>query len=176
MRRNLVAILGFTLASSWVVAFADSYAAPSTAPTSTTVKVDTTMSQAEQNLKHADEFLAKNKHEKDVVTTASGLQYKILTPGTGPKPASTDSVTVDYEGKLLNGTVFDSSYKRGQPATFPVNAVIQGWQEALPLMNTGSTWEIFIPPKLAYGERGAPGAIGPNELLVFKVHLIKVNK
>lgn len=121
-----------------------------------------------------EQFLETNKTKKGVVTLPSGLQYEVLTEGKGKKPSSTDMVTVDYEGKLVNGKVFDSSYKRGEPATFPVNGVIQGWQEALPLMNEGSTWMLFIPSSLAYGEQGAGGAIGPNEALIFKVHLIKV--
>ena len=119
-------------------------------------------------------FLAKNKQEKGVVTLDSGLQYKIIQEGTGPKPTLTDTVTVDYEGTLQNGKVFDSSYKRGQPATFPVAGVIAGWTQALQLMPVGSTWMLYIPASLAYGKQGAPGAIGPNEMLIFKVHLISI--
>lgn len=121
-------------------------------------------------------FLSANKNKAGVVTTASGLQYEVIETGKGKKPTITDSVTVDYEGKLINGKVFDSSYQRGQPATFPLNQVIAGWQEAIPMMNEGSTWMLYIPAKLAYGEEGAGGVIGPNEALIFKVHLISVNK
>jgi FKBP-type peptidyl-prolyl cis-trans isomerase FklB len=119
-------------------------------------------------------FMETNKTKKGIVSLQSGLQYEVISEGTGKKPGKTDVVTVDYEGKLLSGNVFDSSYKRGQPATFPVDGVIPGWQEALQLMPEGSTWMLYIPPELAYGERGAGGVIGPNETLVFKVHLINV--
>ena len=132
--------------------------------------------EAGQNEKAGAEFLAKNAKEAGVVTTASGLQYKIINAGSGESPTATDTVTVNYEGKLINGTVFDSSYKRGQPATFKVNQVIKGWQEALQLMKPGATWMLYIPSNLAYGKMGAPGAIGPNETLVFKVDLISVKK
>jgi FKBP-type peptidyl-prolyl cis-trans isomerase FklB len=120
-------------------------------------------------------FMEKNKKEAGVVTLPSGLQYKILEEGKGKKPSKNDSVTVDYEGTLVNDKVFDSSYKRGQPATFPVSGVIAGWQEALQLMPVGSTWRLYIPANLAYGEAGAGGLIGPNEALIFKVHLISIN-
>ncbi|MBS0351213.1 MAG: FKBP-type peptidyl-prolyl cis-trans isomerase [Proteobacteria bacterium] len=128
---------------------------------------------AQKNQQIGNAFLDANKKRPGVSTTSSGLQYKVLTPGTGPKPSQSDTVTVDYEGRLLDGKVFDSSYERGKPASFPVNAVIMGWQEALQLMPVGSTWEIYIPPNLAYGQQGAGGVIGPNQTLVFKVHLIK---
>lgn len=124
--------------------------------------------------KQGEAFLLKNKSKKGVITLPSGLQYEVITQGTGKKPGNNDMVTVDYEGKLLNNQVFDSSYKRGQPAVFPVNGVIPGWTEALQLMNEGSTWILYIPSTLAYGEAGAGGLIGPNETLVFKVHLISV--
>jgi len=129
--------------------------------------------QGEANKKEGEAFLAANKTKEGVVTLPSGLQYKILQAGTGPKPTSTDSVTVNYRGTLVNGTEFDSSYKRGQPATFPVTGVIKGWTEALQLMPVGSKWQLFIPADLAYGERG-PGEIGPNATLIFEVELIKV--
>lgn len=131
----------------------------------------TTPSNQQQGTTHME----SNKTKKGVVTLPSGLQYEVITQGTGKKPGKTDVVTVDYEGKLVNGEVFDSSYKRGQPASFPVNGVIAGWTEALQLMNEGSTWMLTIPANLAYGETGAGGVIGPNETLIFKVHLIKVN-
>lgn len=131
---------------------------------------------ADKNQKEESDFLSANKSKSGMVTTASGLQYKIVNEGSGTVPTDSDMVTVDYEGKLLNGKVFDSSYQRGKPASFPVNAVIAGWQEALKLMKPGATWELYIPSKLAYGEQGAGGIIGPNEMLIFKVHLISVNK
>lgn len=121
-------------------------------------------------------FLEQNRSKPGVVTLPDGLQYKVITQGTGPKPTLNDTVTVNYIGALVNGTVFDSSYKRGVPATFPVNGVIPGWTEALQLMNIGSTWELYIPATLAYGSRGVPPIIGPNATLVFKVELISIQK
>jgi FKBP-type peptidyl-prolyl cis-trans isomerase FklB len=129
---------------------------------------------ASKNLAAANAFLASNAKKPGVKTIEPGLQYKVLTSGTGPKPTMTDSVKVDYEGKLINGKVFDSSYKRGKPITFKLNQVIPGWGKALTQMPQGSTWMIYISPKLAYGPQGAMGAIGPNEALIFKVHLISV--
>lgn len=129
---------------------------------------------ASDNQKKEQEFLAANKNKAGVVTTASGLQYKIIDPGKGTPPTDNDVVTVDYKGTLLNGKVFDSSYQRGKPATFPVAAVIEGWQEALKLMKPGAKWELYIPSKLAYGDQGAGGVIGPNETLIFEVHLLSV--
>jgi FKBP-type peptidyl-prolyl cis-trans isomerase FklB len=129
------------------------------------------------NKKQGDEFLAANKAKDGIVTLPSGLQYKILTAGTGPKPAATDSVVCNYRGTLIDGKEFDSSYKRGQPATFPVNGVIKGWTEALQLMPVGSKWQLFIPPDLAYGERGAGGGdIGPDATLIFEVELLSIEK
>jgi FKBP-type peptidyl-prolyl cis-trans isomerase FklB len=130
---------------------------------------------AEKNQKASDEFLAKNKNVKGVTVTASGLQYKILKPGEGKSPAPTDTVVVNYKGTLLNGDEFDSSFKRGKPATFPVNGVIKGWQEALPLMKKGAQWEIYVPPTLAYGTKGAGAAIGPNATLIFDIELLDIN-
>ncbi|MGB9123007.1 MAG: FKBP-type peptidyl-prolyl cis-trans isomerase [Candidatus Angelobacter sp.] len=131
--------------------------------------------EGEANKKEGDAFLAANKTKEGVVTLPSGLQYKILTPGTGPKPTATDSVVCNYKGTLINGTEFDSSYKRGEPATFPVTGVIKGWTEALQLMPVGSKWQLFIPPDLAYGPRGTPGGpIGPNATLIFEVELISI--
>ncbi|WP_423063715.1 FKBP-type peptidyl-prolyl cis-trans isomerase [Candidiatus Paracoxiella cheracis] len=129
-----------------------------------------------QNAQKGAQFLAVNKAKKGIVTTANGLQYKVLKAGHGSSPSLKDVVTVNYEGKLIDGKVFDSSYRRGKPATFPVNTVIKGWQEALTKMKPGAIWEIYIPAKLAYGMQGAPGVIGPNETLIFKVNLISVKK
>ncbi len=120
-------------------------------------------------------FLAKNAAREGVQTTASGLQYEVLQPGTGAKPGPTSRVTVHYEGKLTDGTVFDSSYKRGQPATFGVNQVISGWTEALQLMEEGAKYRLTIPSELGYGARGAGGSIPPDAVLVFDVELIKVS-
>lgn len=128
----------------------------------------------EENMKEGQDFLAANKTKDGVVTLPSGLQYKILTPGTGPKPAATDTVVCNYRGTFIDGTEFDSSYKRNQPATFPVNGVIKGWTEALQLMPVGSKWQLFIPSDLAYGSRGAGGVIGPNKTLVFEVELLSI--
>jgi len=128
----------------------------------------------EANKKEGEEFLAANKAKEGVVTLPSGLQYKILKEGTGPKPTATDSVVCNYRGTLLNGTEFDSSYKRGQPATFGVGQVIHGWTEALQLMPVGSKWQLFIPADLAYGPRGAGADIGPNATLVFEVELLSI--
>lgn len=128
----------------------------------------------EANMKEGAEFLAVNKAKEGVVTLASGLQYKILTAGTGQKPSASDTVVCNYRGTLINGTEFDSSYKRGQPASFPVNGVIKGWTEALQLMPVGSKWQLFIPPDLAYGPRGAGGVIGPNATLIFDVELLSI--
>ena len=132
--------------------------------------------QGETNKKEGDAFLAANKGKEGVVTLPSGLQYKILKEGTGPKPTSTDTVVCNYRGTLVNGTEFDSSYKRGQPATFPVTGVIKGWTEALQLMPVGSKWQLFIPPSLAYGDRGAGAEIGPNATLIFEVELMSIQE
>lgn len=128
----------------------------------------------EDNLKKAEEFLAKNGKEPGVVTTATGLQYKVLTEGKGAKPDSSGSVTVHYVGTLLDGTEFDSSRKRGQPVSFPVGNVIPGWTEALKMMPVGSKWMLYIPPALGYGERGAGKQIGPNSALIFEVELLSL--
>jgi FKBP-type peptidyl-prolyl cis-trans isomerase FklB len=130
--------------------------------------------KAEKNLAEAKAFLEENKKKEGIKTLPSGLQYKILTEGSGKMPKATDTVTVQYRGTLISGTEFDSSYKRGQPATFPVNRVIRGWTEALQLMKEGSKWQLFIPPELAYGERGAGEQIQPNNALIFEVELISV--
>jgi FKBP-type peptidyl-prolyl cis-trans isomerase len=129
---------------------------------------------ADTNKKDGDAFLAENKSKEGVVALPSGLQYKVLTEGTGPKPTANDSVVCNYRGTLLNGTEFDSSYKHGQPITIPVGRVIKGWSEALQLMPVGSKWQLFIPPDLAYGPRGAGNDIGPNATIVFEVELLSI--
>tara|TARA_Y100000385_G_scaffold76546_1_gene77511 strand:- start:1407 stop:2069 length:663 start_codon:yes stop_codon:yes gene_type:complete len=126
------------------------------------------------NVEAGQKFLDENAKREGVVTTATGLQYEVLKEGSGDSPKETDNVTVHYHGTLIDGTVFDSSVDRGQPATFPVNGVIPGWVEALQLMNAGAKYKLFIPSNLAYGERGAGGAIGPNATLVFEVELISI--
>ncbi len=130
--------------------------------------------QAEKNMKEGEEFLAKNKGKEGVKTLPSGLQYKVITEGKGKSPKATDTVTVNYRGTLIDGTEFDSSYKRGQPAKFPVNGVIRGWTEGLQLMKEGSKYELYVPSNLAYGDRAAGPAIGPNATLIFEVELLKV--
>lgn len=130
---------------------------------------------AADNGAQSEAFLAANAKKAGVVTLKNGLQYKIVKKGTGPQPTATSTVTVNYEGSLPDGKVFDSSYKRGQPATFKLNQVIQAWQQALPMMHQGAVWMLYVPANLAYGQQGAGGMIGPNQALVFKVQLIKVN-
>lgn len=129
---------------------------------------------AGENKKASEEFLKKNASAAGVKSTASGLQYKVLTEGSGPKPTLDDTVKVDYEGKLLDGKVFDSSYKRGKPAVFPLRNVIKGWQEGLQLMPVGSKYRLFVPADLAYGDTGAGGVIGPNQVLIFDVQLLAI--
>ena len=129
---------------------------------------------AGKNLQEGKAFLAENARKKDVRTLPSGLQYQVIEKGTGASPKKTDSVTVDYKGTLIDGTEFDSSYKRGKPATFRVDGVIAGWTEALQLMKPGAKWRLFIPPDLAYGERGAGSRLGPHSALIFEVELISV--
>ncbi len=131
--------------------------------------------QGEINKKEGEAFLAENKSKESVVTLPSGLQYKILKEGSGAVPSAKDKVTTHYHGTLIDGTVFDSSYERGQPATFPVNGVIAGWTEALQLMQEGAKWKLFLPSNLAYGSQGAGQDIGPNTTLIFDVELIAVN-
>ncbi|MBL6873774.1 MAG: FKBP-type peptidyl-prolyl cis-trans isomerase, partial [Flavobacteriales bacterium] len=131
--------------------------------------------KSQEAISKGQAFLDENAKKEGVVTTASGLQYQVLTQGQGAKPAASDEVTVHYHGTLIDGTVFDSSVDRGQPASFPVGGVIQGWVEALQLMNVGSKYKLFIPSNLAYGERGAGGSIGPNETLIFEVELLSIN-
>jgi FKBP-type peptidyl-prolyl cis-trans isomerase FklB len=129
---------------------------------------------SEKNKKDGAAFLAANKTKEGVKTTASGLQYKVLKQGTGPKPKATDTVKTTYKGSLIDGSVFDSSDQHGGSATFPVNGVIKGWTEALQLMEVGSKWQIFVPAELAYGERGAGDVIGPNATLIFEVELLSI--
>src|SRR5881409_799781 len=126
----------------------------------------------EKNKTDGAKFLEENKKKEGVKTTASGLQYKAIKDGTGAQPKATDTVTVNYRGTLINGTEFDSSYKRGQPATFPVNGVIKGWTEALQLMKVGSKYQVVVPSNLAYGERSVSAEIGPNAALIFEVELL----
>jgi FKBP-type peptidyl-prolyl cis-trans isomerase len=131
---------------------------------------------AETNKATGEKFLAENKAKAGVVTLPSGLQYKIIKEGTGPKPTATDTVVTNYRGTLIDGTEFDSSYKRGEPASFPVNRVIKGWTEALQLMPVGSKWQLFVPSNLAYGERSPGGEIGPNSTLIFDVELLSIEQ
>jgi len=130
----------------------------------------------EKNKVEGEKFLAENKKKEGVQTLPSGLQYKVIKAGTGRKPQLTDTVTTHYRGTLIDGTEFDSSYRRGKPASFPVNGVIRGWTEALQLMEVGSKWTLFIPSHLAYGERGAGTRIGPNATLIFEVELISIQE
>lgn len=131
---------------------------------------------AQINAKKGKDFLAQNAKKKGVFTTASGLQYKILTKGHGARPKITDTVTVNYKGQLLDGTVFDSSYARKKPISFKLNQVIKGWQQGLTMMKPGATWVLYIPSDLAYGSQGTIGKIGPNETLIFKVQLLSVER
>lgn len=132
--------------------------------------------QFEANIEAGKQFLAENAKREEVVVLDSGLQYEVLTVGQGDKPAATDNVRCHYHGTLIDGSVFDSSVQRGEPAVFPVNGVIAGWVEALQLMEVGSKWKLFIPSDLAYGERGAGQQIGPHTTLVFEVELLEIVK
>lgn len=132
--------------------------------------------KANKNVAEGQKFLEENKKKPGVVTLPSGLQYQVIKEGDGPTPKATDKVTTHYHGTLIDGTVFDSSVERGQPATFPVNGVIQGWVEALQLMKVGSKWRLFVPSNLAYGERGAGESIGPNTALIFEVELLSISQ
>jgi FKBP-type peptidyl-prolyl cis-trans isomerase FklB len=131
---------------------------------------------AKKNKEQGDAFLAENKKKEGVKTLQSGLQYKVIKVGIGKKPKLNDYVTTHYRGTLIDGTEFDSSHKRGQPATFQVSGVIPGWTEALQLMEEGAKWQLFIPPNLAYGEQGAGGVIGPNATLIFEIELISIQE
>lgn len=130
----------------------------------------------EKNKQISEDFLAKNKNQPGVKTLSDGLQYKVLSTGSGPKPLPQDNITVEYTGTTVDGKEFDSSAKHGKPMTAPLQYMIQGWVEALQMMNAGSTWELYIPANLAYGERGQPPIIGPNQALIFKVKLVSVEK
>lgn len=130
--------------------------------------------KGQQNAQRGQAYLEANKKKAGVIALPSGLQYQIVKAGTGNKPKLNDTVTVQYRGTLIDGKEFDSSYKRGEPATFPVNGVIQGWQKILPMMKTGAHWKVFVPAELAYGARGAGGDIGPNETLVFDIELLAI--
>jgi FKBP-type peptidyl-prolyl cis-trans isomerase FklB len=129
---------------------------------------------AEKNQKEGEAFLAANKKKDSVITLPSGLQYKVIAEGTGKMPTLNDTVTTNYRGTLIDGTEFDNSYKRGEPATFPVSGVIPGWTEALQHMKVGAKWQLFVPSNLGYGERGAGETIGPNATLIFEVELLSI--
>ncbi len=163
-----IATIGLALLAANAYA-ADSQTITTTTQTQTTASVD-------KNKAEGDAFLMQNKKNKGVVTLSNGLQYKIIKKGSGPKPTDSDVVTVNYEGTLINGTEFDSSYKRHEPASFPVGGVIAGWTQALKLMPVGSTWMLYIPSDLAYGEQGSPPTIPANTTLIFKVELLGIKK
>lgn len=131
--------------------------------------------QAAANLKAGQDFLAENKNKPGITELPSGLQYEVMTEGSGAKPKETNKVTCHYHGTLINGTIFDSSVQRGQPAAFPLNQVIKGWTEGVQLMGVGSKWRFFIPPHLGYGERQVGPTIGPNSTLIFEVELLGIN-
>lgn len=132
------------------------------------------LAAADKNLKAGQQFMAANKTRSGIKETKSGLQYKVLRKGTGAQPKPNGSVTVHYRGTLIDGKEFDSSYRRGEPISFPLSGVIKGWQEALGMMHEGGKWEIYVPPQLAYGTQGAGAIIGPNETLIFDIELLKV--
>lgn len=131
--------------------------------------------KAANNLNIGTAFLASNKQKSGIIELPSGLQYEVLTQGNGPKPAESNKVTCHYHGTLIDGTVFDSSVQRGQPASFPLNMVIKGWTEGLQLMSVGSKWRFYIPPHLGYGDRQVGPVIGPNSTLIFEVELLGIN-
>jgi FKBP-type peptidyl-prolyl cis-trans isomerase FklB len=166
MKVKLLATLVIAALSAQVYADETMQANPSTAA----------QAQSSSPKQLGETFLNKNKAKPGVVTLRDGLQYKVLKTGTGAKPGANDVVTVEYEGRLINGQEFDSSSKHGGAATFPVGQVIPGWVEVLQLMPVGSEWEVYVPENLAYGDQGAPPAIGPNETLVFKIKLLKTEK
>jgi FKBP-type peptidyl-prolyl cis-trans isomerase FklB len=131
--------------------------------------------KAASNLKEGQDFLAANSSKPGVVSLPSGLQYEVITEGTGEKPGAADTVTCHYHGTLINGTIFDSSVQRGRPASFPLNQVIKGWTEGVQLMSIGSKWRFFIPPHLGYGDRQVGPTIGPNSTLIFEVELLSIS-
>lgn len=171
IQHKLVLILLGLTCSVPVIAAETNAAKPASGP-------QASVNAAENNQLVGQAYLAKNMANTGVVTLPDGLQYKIIKagPSQGPRPTATDTVTVNYSGKLINGTEFDSSYKRGEPAKFQVNQVIPGWTEALQRMTKGSVWELYIPASLAYGSQGMPPVIGANETLIFQVELIDINK
>jgi FKBP-type peptidyl-prolyl cis-trans isomerase FklB len=146
--------------------------APTASPMTTISPEQQMADTAQKNKREGEAFLLANKKTPGVVTLPDGLQYKILVPGQGPKPSPSDTVTVEYAGTFTDGTTFDSSSKHGGPISFPVGQVIAGWTEALQLMPVGSTWEIYVPSDLAYGDQGAPPTIGPGKTLIFKIQLL----
>ena len=147
---------------------------PTTTNTKPTTASTTPMDTATKNLQAGQAFLSENKTKPGVVALPSGLQYKVLREGTGAKPTASQTVEVNYEGRLIDGTIFDSSYKRGQSISFPLSGVIAGWTEGLQHMAVGAKYEFYIPANLAYGASGAGGAIGPNETLIFDVELLSI--
>jgi len=166
---------------AFITALKDTYSGvqPQVAPEEANQILESFMAQEQegagnQNLEEGLAFLAENKKKAGVIELPSGLQYEVITEGEGDIPTASDQVKCHYHGTLINGTVFDSSVDRGQAAIFPVNGVIQGWVEALQLMSAGSKWRLFIPSELAYGSRGAGGAIGPNATLIFEVELLEI--
>jgi FKBP-type peptidyl-prolyl cis-trans isomerase len=178
MKHTLIVVLILMLAVGLTYAQKATKATKTAAPAKpiSQMSPDELAQLGKQNKAEADKFLKQNGKLKGVKTTPSGLQYKILKEGTGPQPKETDLVTVNYKGTLINGTEFDSSYKRNQPATFPLNRVIKGWTEGVQLMKVGSKFQFFIPPELAYGERAVGDLIGPNSLLIFEVELLKIGQ
>ena len=139
-------------------------------------RMDAFMAMAEENQAKAEEFLAENRDKKGIVALPSGVQYRVIEEGDGDRPSLEDTVTVHYRGSKISGREFDSSFARGVPAVFQVNSVLQGWQEVLPLMREGAMWQVFLPPELAFGERGDPPMIGPNEALIFDIRLVQIGE
>ena len=174
---NFKLLTAITLSTLCIQAHADT-STTTTATTTANAATAATASQdpASMNRQKGQAFLSTNKSKAGVVTLPDGLQYKVITKGKGNKPGANDVVTVEYTGKLINGTVFDSSSQHGGTANFPVGQVIPGWTEALQLMPVGSTWEIYVPENLAYGDQGAAPAIGPNETLIFEIKLLDSKK
>lgn len=170
MRVKIVAVLvSIGLLSPFAIVNADPV---KTNSVTTTKLAANTNSESQKNLEASQKFLAANKKKKGVITTSSGLQYRVDKAGKGKPPGPFGFVTVEYQGKLLNGQEFDNSAKRKTPAKFEIDAVIPGWSEALQLMQPGAEWTLYVPPELAYGTKGIPGVIPPNSLLIFKIKLI----